>query len=243
MALVIKDRIKETSTTTGTGTLTLAGAVSGFRSFADIGNANTCPYVILEASESAPTAWEVGIGTYTSAGTTLSRDTVLQTSAGNTTKITLASGTHTVFCGWSATDAINAWYQVNRGYTFVRNSSTAQALTGGASTKLTTCLSTVEADPYTWWDTTNKKFTPTRAGNYLFIVSVQTDNSSVITTGQIYLNGSFNQNGSGPYQTTQTPAIVYMNGSTDYVEFYCYVSAGCNTNNNTNTSFKAVYLG
>lgn len=105
MALVIKDRIKETSTTTGTGTLTLAGAVSGFRSFADIGNSNTCPYVILEASESAPTAWEVGIGTYTSSGTTLSRDTVLRTSAGNTTKITLASGTHTVFCGWAAQSA------------------------------------------------------------------------------------------------------------------------------------------
>jgi len=108
MALVIKDRIKETSTTTGTGTLTLAGAVSGFRSFADIGNSNTCPYVILEASESAPTAWEVGIGTYTSSGTTLSRDTVLRTSAGNTTKITLASGTHTVFCGWAADYALGS---------------------------------------------------------------------------------------------------------------------------------------
>jgi hypothetical protein len=108
MALVIKDRIKETSTTTGTGTLTLAGAVSGFRSFADIGNSNTCPYVILEASESAPTAWEVGIGTYTASGTTLSRDTVLRTSAGNTTKITLASGTHTVFCGWSADYALGS---------------------------------------------------------------------------------------------------------------------------------------
>lgn len=102
MSFVVKDRVKETSTTTGTGTLTLAGAVSGFRSFGDIGNSNTCPYVILEASESAPTAWEVGIGTYTSSGTTLSRDTVLRTSAGNTTKITLASGTHTVICGWTA---------------------------------------------------------------------------------------------------------------------------------------------
>ena len=102
MSFVVKDRVKETSTTTGTGTLTLAGAVSGFRRFGDIGNTNTTAYVILEASESAPTAWEVGIGTYTASGTTLSRDTVLRTSAGNTTKITLASGTHTVVCGWSA---------------------------------------------------------------------------------------------------------------------------------------------
>lgn len=110
MAFVVKDRIKELTVagTSGTGTITLNGAVSGFRSFADIGNANTCPYVILEASESAPTAWEVGIGTYTSSGTTLSRDTVLRTSAGNTTKITLASGTHTVFCGWSADYALGS---------------------------------------------------------------------------------------------------------------------------------------
>lgn len=103
MSFVVKDRVKVTSTTTGTGTLTLGSAVSGFRSFADIGNANTTCYVILEASESAPTHWEVGIGTYTSAGTTLSRDTVLSNDAGTTSKINLGAGTHTVICGWSAT--------------------------------------------------------------------------------------------------------------------------------------------
>lgn len=102
MSFVVKDRVKETSTTTGTGTLTLAGAVSGFQAFSVVGNANTCPYVILEASESAPTHWEVGIGTYTSAGTTLSRDTVLSNDAGTTSKISLGAGTHTVICGWSA---------------------------------------------------------------------------------------------------------------------------------------------
>ena len=48
MALVVKDRIKETSTTSGTGTLTLAGAASGFRSFADIGNGNTTYYAIVD---------------------------------------------------------------------------------------------------------------------------------------------------------------------------------------------------
>ena len=48
MALVIKDRVKETTTTTGQGTITLAGAVSGFRSFADIGDGNSTYYVILD---------------------------------------------------------------------------------------------------------------------------------------------------------------------------------------------------
>jgi len=65
MPLVFKDRVKETSTTTGTGTLTLAGAVTGFQSFAAIGNGNTTYYTITNGTD-----WEVGIGTYTSSGTT-----------------------------------------------------------------------------------------------------------------------------------------------------------------------------
>jgi hypothetical protein len=79
MALVLKDRVKETSTTAGTGTLTLAGAVTGFQSFSAIGNGNTTYYAIVD---NATGAWEVGIGTYTSSGTTLSRDTVLSSSNG-----------------------------------------------------------------------------------------------------------------------------------------------------------------
>ena len=77
MALVLKDRVKETSTTAGTGTITLAGAVAGFQSFAAVGNGNTTYYAIVDP---ATGAWEVGIGTYTSSGTTLSRTTVLSSS-------------------------------------------------------------------------------------------------------------------------------------------------------------------
>ncbi len=77
MALVVKDRVRETTTTTGTGTVTLGGAVSGFQSFSVIGNANTTYYTIVDAIAGS---WEVGIGTYTSSGTTLSRDTVLESS-------------------------------------------------------------------------------------------------------------------------------------------------------------------
>jgi hypothetical protein len=75
MALVVKDRVQETTTTTGTGTITLAGAVTGFQSFSVIGDANTTYYTIAAGSE-----FEVGIGTYTALGTTLSRDTVLESS-------------------------------------------------------------------------------------------------------------------------------------------------------------------
>tara|TARA_R110002126_G_scaffold596_4_gene3701 strand:- start:2571 stop:3902 length:1332 start_codon:yes stop_codon:yes gene_type:complete len=101
MALVLADRVKETTTTTGTGTVTLAGAVSGFQSFAAIGDANTTYYTITSGVD-----WEVGIGTYTAAGTMLERTTVLSSSAGGTTKITLA-GTSNVFATYPAEKSVN----------------------------------------------------------------------------------------------------------------------------------------
>ena len=96
MALVFADLVQETTSTTGVGTLTLTGAVAGFQTFAAIGNANTTYYKIKSGNDS-----EVGLGTYTSAGTTLSRDTVLYSTAGGTTKITVAAGA-TVICTYPA---------------------------------------------------------------------------------------------------------------------------------------------
>ena len=96
MALVLKDRVQETTTTTGTGTVTLAGAVSGFQSFSAIGNSNTCYYAIVGGTE-----WEVGLGTYTSSGTTLSRDTILESSNGGTA-VNFSAGTKNVFVTYPA---------------------------------------------------------------------------------------------------------------------------------------------
>ena len=75
MALVIKDRVKESSTTTGTGTYTLAGAEAGHQTFSAIGDGNTTYYAATDG-----TYWEVGIGTYTASGTTLARTTILSSS-------------------------------------------------------------------------------------------------------------------------------------------------------------------
>ena len=96
MALVVKDRVQETSTTTGTGTITLAGAVTGFQSFSAIGNANTTYYAIVGGSQ-----WEVGLGTYTSSGTLLSRDTILESSNGGTA-VDFSAGTKNVFVTYPA---------------------------------------------------------------------------------------------------------------------------------------------
>ena len=104
MALVINDRVKETSTTTGTGTLDLAGAVSGFVTFvAGIGNSNTTYYAIHEQGTSN---FEIGIGTVTDATPdTLARTTVLNNSLGTTAKINF-SGTLDVFCTMPASKSV-----------------------------------------------------------------------------------------------------------------------------------------
>lgn len=78
MALVIKDRVKETTTTAGTGTYTLAGAEVGFQAFSSVGDGNTTYYSVTDGGD-----WEVGIGTYTASGTTLARTTILSSSNGN----------------------------------------------------------------------------------------------------------------------------------------------------------------
>lgn len=103
MPLVLADRVKETTTTTGTGTITLAGAVSGFQSFSAVGNSNTTYYAIVGQGSSE---WEIGIGTYTASGTTLSRDTVLSSSAGAPTKTNFSSGTKDVFVTYTATRSV-----------------------------------------------------------------------------------------------------------------------------------------
>ena len=104
MPLVLADRVKETTTTTGTGTITLDGASTGFQSFSVIGNGNTTYYTIAGQGTSE---WEVGIGTYTSSGTTLSRDTVLASSAGAPTKTTFSAGTKDVFVTYTAARSVN----------------------------------------------------------------------------------------------------------------------------------------
>jgi hypothetical protein len=120
MAFVLKDRVKETTTTTGTGTITLAGAVTGYQSFSAIGNTNNTYYTIAGQGTAE---WEVGIGTYTSSGTTLSRDTVLA-SSNSGSLVNFSAGTKDVFCDYPAGRAvIGGEGYVENAYT-INNSST-----------------------------------------------------------------------------------------------------------------------
>jgi hypothetical protein len=102
MALVVKDRVRETTTTTGTGTITLGGAATGFQSFSVIGDSNTTFYTIQLSNTNE---WEVGVGTYTLSGTTLSRDTILESSNGGTA-VNFSAGTKDVFVTYPAEKAI-----------------------------------------------------------------------------------------------------------------------------------------
>jgi hypothetical protein len=125
MALVLADRVKETTTTTGTGTITLAGAATGFQSFAAVGNSNTTYYTIAGQTGSE---WEVGIGTYTSSGTTLSRDTVIS-SSNSGSLVTFSAGTKDVFVTYPAGRSVYA----NGAVLTASNSAVLPVASGGTN--------------------------------------------------------------------------------------------------------------
>jgi len=114
MALVLADRVKVTTTTTGTGTLTLGAAATGFQSFSVIGDANTTYYTITDTITGD---WEVGIGTYTASGTTLSRDAVLS-SSNSGSLVSFSAGSKDVFVVYPSERAVIG------GEGYVENSAT-----------------------------------------------------------------------------------------------------------------------
>jgi hypothetical protein len=131
MAFVLADRVKETTAVTGTGTATLLGAATGFQSFSAIGNGNTTYYTIAGQTGSE---WEVGIGTYTSSGTSLSRDTVLA-SSNSGSLVNFSAGTKDVFCDYPAKRAVQGGEGYMENAATVNTSSTINtgnnAISGG----------------------------------------------------------------------------------------------------------------
>lgn len=134
MALVVADRVKETTTTTGTGTLTLAGAVSGFQPFTAIGDGNETYYCIAHTTLSE---WEVGVGTYTSSGTTLSRTTVLS-SSNSGSLVNFSAGTKEVFVTYPAGRSV--WKDTANEFNLEPGTATIPPLVFTTGTNLTTAV-------------------------------------------------------------------------------------------------------
>jgi hypothetical protein len=140
MALVLDDRVQETTTTTGTGTVTLAGALTGYQSFSAIGNGNTTYYCITDG-----TNWETGIGTYTLSGTTLSRTTVLESSNAGSL-VNFPAGTKNVFVTYPASQAT----LLDATQTLTNKTIQGGAISSGTAVTLTT-QATVEFTSFPSW--------------------------------------------------------------------------------------------
>jgi hypothetical protein len=134
MALVINDRVKETTTTTGTGTVSLAGAVTGFETFAaGIGNSNTVYYCIAHQDQAE---FEVGLGTLDGDSSDLARTTVIS-SSNSDSAVDFSSGTKDVFCTIPASKLI--FEDANNDVTIGRNLTVTGDLTiSGDDLTLTT---------------------------------------------------------------------------------------------------------
>lgn len=225
MALVVADRVKETTSTAGTGTLTLAGASTGFQSFAVIGNGNQTYYTIAGQGTSE---WEVGIGTYTSSGTTLSRDSVLSSSAGGA-KVTFSAGTKDVFVVYPSGRAV---YGDTVGNVTITTNFQAARLTAADSTSNVTLIygdaysvSGASAVPMVdmsgVWNTTGEptlvkyNVTNTASGTNSLLLDLQTSGTSrfkVDKNGNETITGALVIAGTLSGATTVTGAAVSISG-------------------------------
>jgi hypothetical protein len=187
MPLVIRDRVKETTTTAGTGTITLAGAASGFQSFSAIGDGNSTYYVITDP---ATGDWEVGIGTYTSSGTTLSRTTVLS-SSNSGSLVTFAAGVKDVFVSYPSSRAV---YQNEAGTQTVQSAFGAITATSAALT-----TGTITTAPSGGTDIVNKSYVDTLAASGIHF------HQPVRVESPINLNATYN-NGTAGVGATLTNA-------------------------------------
>ena len=167
MSLVLADRVRETTQTTGTGTITLDGAVQGFQSFSVIGNNNTTYYTINRGAE-----WEVGIGTYY--GATLSRDTVLD-SSNSKSKVNFSAGSKDVFVTLPSEklvitvagrtgDVVLTNTDISGLGTISTQNANAVAITGGSVNSTTIGSTTPSSGAFTFASTNNSTSTTPALG-------------------------------------------------------------------------------
>jgi len=211
MAHIVADRIKETTSTTGTGSLTLTGAVAGFKTIASrlTADGDTGWFCAVNGSE-----WEVFLGTRSSASV-LARTAVLASS--NADAAVNFSAAPTVF----ATVPAAAIKQTTDAASIYLNAATNTTNAGWQKVPLNAAL----FDTNSIFDSTNKKITPKKPGYYQVNFYVRTATSGLISA-VVYKTGAgtarfgeyVNEAGNGG------SVLVYCNGTTDYLELYCYAT-------------------
>lgn len=210
---MLADRVKETTATTGTGTITLAGAASGFQSFSSAFSTGTVvDYFIVSGTE-----WESGRGTFTTAGTTLSRDEVYSSSAAGA-KITL-SGTSDVFVSPSET----TFEGKQQFHGFHLNQSAPSAITNGLRRVSLDNGANVDLS----YDSTTRQITLTQTGGVIYwykgqkvtLTSPVTSTAHSATAGAYYISfddalGTLNVSGTAWSLTEKVPVCeIYFDGT------------------------------
>lgn len=200
MGLIVKDRVKETTTTTGTSDFTLGGAAAGYQTFAVIGDTNTTYYAAVDQTTGD---WEVGIGTYSSTGPTLTRDTVLE-SSNSGSKVNFAAGSKDVFCTYPAERSV--YLDTAGSAVSVLDIGTLGVSTANISTANITA-GTVSTTPTNGTDLVNKTYVDTLAASGIHF------HQPVVVESPINLNATYNNGTSGVGATltnagTQTALVI-----------------------------------
>jgi len=196
MAIVVKDRVKVTTTTTGTSDFTLGAAAFGFQSFSVIGNGNETYYAAVDPITGD---FEVGIGTFTTAGPTLTRTTILESSAAGA-KVSFSAGSKDVFVTYPAERSVYldtaGSYPVQN--TFNALNATTATLTGG----------TVSTSPVNPTDIVNKEYADSIASGINFHAACNLATTTVLPTCT-YSNGA---SGVGATLTATTNGALSIDG-------------------------------
>ena len=204
MAFIVNDRVKETTTTTGTGTITLLGAVEDFESFtAGIGDGNTTYYCIFHESDSY-NEWEVGYGTFTASGTTLTRTAI--TSSNSDALVDFNAGTKSVFCTLPASKGL---MKSTDGTVVFGDNSGALSLAGSLTMN---AFNIVVDSTYGIVDDSSNEFlmfTKTAsAANYINITNKDTGNAPIIAAvGDANLDLNLNSAGTGSVVTSNNLTV------------------------------------
>ena len=165
MALVVYDRVLQTGTANTTVSFSLSGTVTGYQSFAVVGNTNTTYYSATDG-----TNWETGLGTYASSGTVLTRTTVLQSS--NSNAAVTFSGTVTVWIDYTASKSV---------YQDANGTATAPQLASSSTTSTTPVLSFNAAN-------TSYASGSTVSGNYLQTILQNKSGTAGASTNYVLSN-------------------------------------------------------